>query len=323
MNRRKCLIGLVALVSICLAWAPHPTHAHAIDSASLTLTELTPGQFTVDFQSGSNVLMREVKEPAQYPQHCTLEGATLNCGSKGLSGSLTFPWLLEGSITRLMVSVRWIDGTRLLRVVAASTPRLTLYSSSGSQGTLDVATDYTWLGIEHIALGFDHLLFVLALALIVRKGRRLFSTVTAFTLAHSLTLVCTALDLVHVQTELVEALIALSVVLVCAECLRSEATLTRRAPWIIAFAFGLLHGLGFASALLDIGLPRGHLFSALLSFNLGVELGQLAVVTAALAVQALPIAPTTVRKQAKIASVYAMGGIAGLWSLERVAAALG
>jgi hydrogenase/urease accessory protein HupE len=160
-------------------------------------------------------------------------------------------------MTRLMVDIQWHGGTRLLRVVTTSNPSLTVYGSSASgwASLKPILVDYSWLGVEHILGGFDHLLFVLALALLVRGRRMLLLTITAFTLAHSLTLALTALGLVSVPIPPVEAIIALSIVLVCAEVAKPTESLTTRAPWLVAFAFGLLHGFGFASALLEIGLP--------------------------------------------------------------------
>src|SRR5204863_3481547 len=122
--------------------------------------------------------------------------------------------------------------------------------------------DYVRLGVEHILTGYDHLLFVVALTLLVRKRRPLVATITAFTVAHSITLASTVLGLVSVPSAPVEATIALSIVLVCAECLRPGDSLTRRAPWLVAFSFGLLHGMGFASALAEIGLPEKHIPAA-------------------------------------------------------------
>ena len=160
-------------------------------------------------------------------------------------------------------------------------------ATAGWRSLLPICRDYTKLGIEHIITGFDHLLFVVALTLLVRRRRQLLATVTAFTFAHSISLALTVLGLVSVASPPVEAAIALSIVLVCAECLRPTHSLIQRAPWVAAFAFGLLHGLGFASALLDLGVPERHVPSALVCFNLGVEIGQIAIITAVAAVQTL------------------------------------
>ena len=161
---------------------------------------------------------------------------------------------------------------------------------------------------------------MIALTILARRRGPLLATVTAFTVAHSLTLAATALELVEVPSAPVEALIALSIVLVCAECLSPADSLTRRAPWLVAFAFGLLHGLGFASALLEVGLPERHLPSALLSFNVGVELGQLAVIAIILAVRAAAERGKLARPWALRGLVYAMGSVAAFWTLDRVMA---
>jgi hydrogenase/urease accessory protein HupE len=295
--------------------------AHPLDTASLSLSELEPGLFSVSFRAGSPALQRELVTPVVYPSSCRSEGARLDCRPRGLSGSLQFPWL-EGTLTRLMVDIQWADGTRLLRVVTASAPSLTVYgpSPAGLRSLSPLIADYIWLGVEHILGGFDHLFFVIALTFLVQRRGPLLATITAFTLAHSLTLGATALGLLEVPAPPVEAMIALSIVLVCAECLRPGDSLTRRAPWLVAFAFGLLHGLGFASALLDIGLPERHVPSALLSFNVGVELGQLAVIGVVFALRALARRASFRAAWAPRALLYAMGSIAAAWSLDRLLA---
>src|SRR6185369_11116865 len=145
----------------------------------------------------------------------------------------------------------------------------------------------------------------------------------AFTLAHSVSLALTVLGFVRVPSPPVEASIALSIVLVCAECLRPDDSLTRRAPWAVAFAFGLLHGLGFASALLELGVPGQHVPAALLCFNLGVELGQLGIIAVVLAVRLLMTRLRVQRAWMRDALVYAMGGMAAFWTLDRIGAVLG
>jgi hydrogenase/urease accessory protein HupE len=311
------LLALSCLVPLCIA---RPAHAHEIDSASLSLTEVAPGRFLVRFHAASAALQREVATPAVFPKPCHLDGAYLDCGATGLVGPIEFPWL-EGTLTRVMVEIDWSNGARLLRIVSASAPTLTVYGvpATGLLALKPILFDYTRLGIEHILTGFDHLLFVLALALLVRKRGPLITTITAFTVAHSLTLASTALGLLNVPAAPVEATIALSIVLVCAECLSPGESLTRRAPWLVAFAFGLLHGLGFASALLEIGLPEKHLPAALFCFNLGVELGQLAVIAVIIALRALLARLNLQRAWLYRALIYAMGSVAAFWSLERIA----
>jgi hydrogenase/urease accessory protein HupE len=187
-----------------------------------------------------------------------------------------------------------------------------------------VAAAYLVHGIEHILFGFDHLLFVLALVLIVRDRRVLLWTVTAFTLAHSVTLSLATLGYVDVPGPPVEATIALSILLLTYEIVRArsgEPSLTVRWPWLVAFSFGLLHGFGFAGALTDLGLPRGDIPLALFSFNLGVELGQLAFIGIVLGTMAaagrLLSAPVT--GHVFTVTTYTIGGLAAFWSIERVA----
>ena len=313
--------ALVVVLSLAGAGA---AHAHPIDAASLTLKEIEPGRFIAHVQTGAATLERKLSTtPAVFPPPCVLEGVNLTCGPSGLVGTIQFPWL-EGTTTRLMFEIEWLDGARLLRIVTASTRTVTVYGGAGGVGALrPVVVDYTRLGVEHILTGFDHLLFVVGLTLLVRRRRPLLVTITAFTVAHSLTLAATVLGLVTVPPAPVEATIALSIVLVCAECLRPGDSLARRAPWLVAFAFGLLHGLGFASALIDIGLPEKHIPAALLCFNLGVELGQLAVIAAVLALRALALRLRLARPQLSRGVIYAMGAVAAFWSLDRVAAVFG
>ncbi|MFZ5890504.1 MAG: HupE/UreJ family protein [Myxococcota bacterium] len=318
---RVLLAVLLVMVAVC---GPSKARAHDIDSASLTLTEVAPGRFSMAFRAASSSLQRELAAAAVFPKGCRVEGSHLECGASGLVGTIEFPWL-EGTLTRVMVEIDWLGGSRTLRVVTPSAPELTVYagSSTGWRALQPIILDYTRLGIEHILTGFDHLLFVIALALLVRKRGPLIATVTAFTLAHSVTLACTALGLLNVPSAPVEACIALSIVLVCSECLRPADSLTRRAPWLVAFAFGLLHGLGFASALLEIGLPEKHLPAALFCFNLGVELGQLATVALVIVLRAVAARVKLQRPELQRAFIYAMGGVAAFWSIDRIHAVFG
>ena len=182
------------------------------------------------------------------------------------------------------------------------------------------------LGVEHILLGIDHLLFVLALCLLVKGTGRLVATVTAFTVAHSLTLAGATLGFVHVPGPPVEAGIALSIVFVAAEIVHSRqgrGGLTERFPWIVAFTFGLLHGLGFASALSEVGLPQTAIPIALLFFNVGVEIGQLFFIASVFAVIALARQVTQRIGATKPAwtwrvSAYAIGSVSAFWVIQRL-----
>jgi hypothetical protein len=225
---------------------------------------------------------------------------------------------LENTMTDALVRVVFLDGTSWLRRLTPQEPSATI---PPLQSGWSVAGLYLKLGIEHILLGVDHLLFVLALLLITHGMWLLIKTVTAFTLAHSITLALATLGYVHVPSAPVEVLIALSIVFVAVEIVRlwqGHEGLTARAPWVVAFSFGLLHGLGFAGALSEVGLPAEHIPVALLFFNLGVEIGQLLFIAAMLCffalVRRIPI------PWPRWAVPYAIGSIAMFWVIERVAA---
>ena len=185
-----------------------------------------------------------------------------------------------------------------------------------------VARTYFVTGVEHILMGYDHLLFVLCLVLLLNGGWRVAATVTAFTLAHSLTLVATTLHLISLPRQPVEAAIALSIVFLAVEIVKrkpGEVRLSERIPWLVAFLFGLLHGFGFAGALAEIGLPQGEVPMALFTFNLGVEAGQLAIVSGALFVLwALHKAHEHFAVHFQFVSAYAIGSVAAMWLLQRI-----
>ena len=202
----------------------------------------------------------------------------------GLDGkAIVFSHLSETRIDVLARLVR-LDGTVQLERILPVSPS---FVGRPSPGPLEVVSTYTILGIEHILSGFDHLLFVLALVLLVQGTRRLLVTITAFTAAHSLTLAGATLGWVHVPGPPVEASIALSIVFVASEIVHTRQgrySVTQHYPWVVAFTFGLLHGFGFAGALAEVGLPQSSIPIALLFFNVGVEIGQLLFVGAVLAV---------------------------------------
>ena len=222
----------------------------------------------------------------------------------------------------VLVRVERADGSvQLGRVL----PLESHFVVTASPGTFEVVQTYTVLGIEHILTGFDHLLFVLALLILVKGVRRLIATVTAFTVAHSVTLVAATLGWLHVPGPPVEAAIALSIVFVSVEIIRAEQSnpgLTQRYPWVVAFTFGLLHGVGFASALAEVGLPQLSIPTALLFFNVGVEIGQLMFIAAVFAVIATGRwigQRTIVPKHHWLSRIppYAIGGVASYWVIER------
>ncbi|MBX7192127.1 MAG: HupE/UreJ family protein [Sandaracinaceae bacterium] len=258
----------------------------------------------------------------RFPEGCTREGARLDCGARGLEGEIAIDGL-EGRM-RVAVVVVPRDAAPLEDVLDASRPRMTV--THGGAPLLG----WISLGAEHVLLGLDHLAFLLGLLFVSRLDRRLVLTITAFTLAHSVTLALAVLDLVHPSSALVEALIALSVLLVAREGLEprsasDDASRTpwsvRRAPAAIAAFFGLVHGLGLAGALRETALPARALVPALFGFNVGVELGQLAFVGAALAIAWL-VRERAWAPRARTALVYVVGSAAAYWLLVRTAVIL-
>jgi hydrogenase/urease accessory protein HupE len=241
----------------------------------------------------------------------------------GLNGkTIAFP---DQATTRIdiLVRVARADGTEQLGRVIPGTPGFTV---NASPGRFEVVRTYTLLGIQHILTGFDHLLFVLALVILVNGTRRLLWTVTAFTLAHSITLALATLGIIHVPGPPVEATIALSIVFVASEIVqqaRGREGLAAKKPWLVAFSFGLLHGLGFAGALAEVGLPQNAIPLALLFFNIGVEIGQLLFIAGVLLLSQAARRLTAGRFHTPAASIvpaYAIGGIASYWVIERVSA---
>ncbi len=242
-------------------------------------------------------------------------------GQTALEGQTITITGLERTITDTLVRIRLSDGSDITRLLKPDAPSMLVEAGRGAPAV----AAYLVLGIEHILLGIDHLLFVLGLLLLVRKRARLLWTLTAFTLAHSITLALSALQIVQVSVPLIEAAIALSILFVAVEVVnlwRGDAGLASRWPWGVAFAFGLLHGFGFASALGEVGLPKDAVLPALLLFNLGVEIGQLAFVAAVLALySALRRIVPGLLERGRWLAPYAIGGLAGFWCIERSVAA--
>jgi hydrogenase/urease accessory protein HupE len=227
---------------------------------------------------------------------------------------------LENTLTDVLARVQHLDGAVQTSRIKPGEPSFTV---TGSPGKLAVTVTYISLGIEHILLGIDHLLFVFALLLIANGVRRLVWTITAFTLAHSITLTMATLGFVNIPQAPVEAVIALSILFLAVELVKQQQgkkDVVMRAPWIVAFLFGLLHGFGFAGALAETGLSQTEIPLALLMFNIGVELGQLAFVAIVLTsgwlihrTRTFPLRST------EMVTTYIIGSIAAYWTIERIA----
>jgi hydrogenase/urease accessory protein HupE len=254
---------------------------------------------------------------------------TVSLGEQGLAGQEIRIHGLEAFMADTLVRIAFADGRVVSEMLRPDSPAFVV-NREVDNGS--IALQYLTLGVEHILLGIDHLLFVLGLLLIVRGAGRLVKTITAFTVAHSITLVLATLGWVHIPGPPVEAVIALSIVFVAREALqRREGApgLTERQPWLVAFAFGLLHGFGFAGALSEVGLPRDEIPAALLFFNLGVEAGQLIFVLAVCGALALAKRLGNARPPAVAAPAwprrvvpYAIGGLAMFWVIERTSSFL-
>ena len=250
----------------------------------------------------------------------------------------------EGGFIGQAVSIEGLSATStdvLVRIESLAgaiqterlSPTKTSFVIQAVPGAGEVAGTYLRLGVEHILFGFDHLLFVLALVILVKTWSRVAITVTAFTIAHSITLAAATLGFVNVPGPPVEATIALSIMLVSVEILnarRGKPSLTARLPWLVAFSFGLLHGFGFAGALAEVGLPQHAIALALLFFNIGVEIGQLLFVTTVLSLISLSgyvasqvLQPALIQRtfdRFDVTAAYAIGIAAAYWLVERTTA---
>jgi hydrogenase/urease accessory protein HupE len=252
----------------------------------------------------------------------------------GLAGGTIRVDGLSATLTDVLARSERLDGTTQVTRLTPSNPSFVVEAAPGPG---EIVRTYLELGIEHILTGLDHLLFVLGLLLLVRGAGRLVKTVTAFTVAHGVTLTAATLGFVHVPQPPVEAAIALSIVFVATEILRSgggsaavDASLAERQPWLIAFTFGLMHGLGFAGGLSDAGLPQSHVPLALLLFSIGIEIGHFAFIASVLAVVACgrrallllpaPIVGARHRLFVRLLPPYAIGTTAMFWLIQRIAA---
>jgi hypothetical protein len=307
-------------------------HAHSFDPTLLDLRERDAGVFDVVWKTPPAEGVRQLAPVfgANCRRTGTLSAASnaadglsvfrIDCGTDGLHGKTIGVAGLAGHPADVLVRIQWRDGTTTTGVLRSGADEMDVPGTGAGAPLGTVLRRYGALGVEHILTGTDHLAFVLGLLLLVRGWWRLVETISAFTLAHTLTLGLAVLGVVRVPPAPVEAMIALSIVLVAVEALRpldAAPTLAHRAPWLVAFFFGLMHGLGFAGALADLGLPPDHVPAALLAFNGGVEVGQLAFV-------AVMLGPVWLLRRGprwlQMVPAYAIGGMAVAWTVERVAA---
>lgn len=324
----RCL-SILAVTAMLLAALPG--HAHEIRPAYLDLSEDGPGEFSLLWKTPMRGTLRLALDPtfsgpvemlSPVAVRTTGEAAVLTwrVRADSLRGQTLRIEGLEATLTDTLVRIDFADGTSWVQRLTPRAPAATIPRRPGAWA---VAGTYFNLGVEHILLGIDHLLFVLALLLLSTGAWQLVKTVTAFTVAHSITLGLATLGIVHVPSGPVEAVIALSIVFVAAEILRArrgQEGLATRMPWIVAFTFGLLHGFGFAGALSEIGLPEGQIPVAMLFFNLGVEAGQLLFVASVLGLAAAARQMQLARPRwAALVPPYAIGSAAMFWVFQRVA----
>ena len=295
--------------------------AHEMSMAEMEVRETRAGEFLWQWTASGAKPAGDVLA-ARWPGNCVVDPNLMRCGELGLRGELTVDGLGNG-YSAAMIKVYWLDGQSRVFTLTRRQPTVHLFGSAEDQrGMGEIGSAYLLLGVEHILGGIDHLLFVASLLFLVGFQRRLIWTITAFTLAHSLTLASAALGWLTLRSAPVEATIALSIVLVASEALNKNPdtpTLAQRLPALVAFLFGLIHGLGFAGALAEIGLPQKHLATALLTFNLGVELGQLFAVGVVFAIW-LWVRKLPATAQARVPLLYGIGSIAAYWSWLRIAA---
>lgn len=335
MRDSRAAIFLWLTLVVC-GWVPTSAWSHEVRPALFSMTERADGRYDVLWKQPTAGpvavrliphLGRGILDPAPssietYADSQISLWRDVHPGAHGLDGLTLEIEGLEQTITDVLVSITLLDGRSIQDVLHPQNPRLTLHLRENG---LEVLA-YVRLGIEHILGGLDHLAFVLGLTLLVRSRMMLIKTITAFTVAHSITLAATALHLITVQPAVVESLVALSVLFVAVEVVhsyRGNSSLAVRYPWVVAFAFGLLHGAAFAGALAEVGLPRHAILLSLLLFNVGVEVGQLLFIALILGIEwALARVPTRVLSRMRWVMPYAIGSCSAFWFIQRLSVAL-
>jgi len=248
-----------------------------------------------------------------------VEHSFFRCKDNIQNKSLTIKGL-EKTNTQLLLRIEFLNKTSQSVILK---PTKSTYTIKEDASSTQIIKTYSVLGIEHILMGYDHLLFIFALLLIVRNFSRLLWTISAFTLAHSITMASATLGFVHVSQAPVEAVIALSILFLAIELIykkESKTSLTFKYPWLIAFIFGLLHGFGFAGALAEIGLPQHAITLALIFFNIGVEIGQLIFVVSVVMFSLIfaQYKNILISLQAKKIMIYIIGSLSSFWLIERL-----
>jgi hydrogenase/urease accessory protein HupE len=331
---RGQLLALLAVL-ISIAGFANDSYGHALQPGYLELRLVDTDLYSVLWKKPANrgkpmainAVLPENCDQAKPPQSvwdgmAYLARWTANCAG-GLEGGVIRIDGLDQTSTDVLVRFDFSDGTVESRRL---TPGDSFFTVPAIPSRFEVVRTYLLLGFKHILEGIDHLMFILALLILVKGKHRLVMTVTAFTLAHSLTLAGATLQLVQIPGPPVEAAIALSIMFVAAEIMHSRSGnpgLTEKYPWIVAFIFGLLHGFGFAGALAQIGLPQSSIPTALLFFNVGVEIGQLFFIACVFSIIALGGAIVSRINMPRIAWAstvppYFIGSAAAFWTIQRL-----
>jgi hypothetical protein len=321
LGLRTALLALMVMLNVTVPWlaSAGTASAHEASMAAMTLREIRPGLFLGAWTMPPD---DQTLWPI-FPPQCIWEAPQLDCTERGFSGRISFMGL---GVKQSVATIRVIplEGDPQTYTVSAAHPFATVAINPGSDPAvwLDLADTYVNLGIDHILRGIDHLLFVLGLIWLVPNGWRLVRTITAFTIGHSISLALATFGIVGIPEQPLNATIALSILFVGVEIVRlqrGEAGLTVKYPWIVAFGFGLLHGVGFATALTTLGIPQVTLPIALLFFNVGVEIGQLAFVFLVLALMwAHRQAQAELPRWSAAIPAYVIGSVAAFWFLVRV-----
>lgn len=313
---RRVLRALLLCLAILLGAS---AYAHEMTITELKMQEFAKGEFIWSW--GSPAKSKPVGDDlkATWPVGCKEEAKVLRCSAQSLPGSFAIKGLGD-AYSAVVLRITYLGGQERVYTLSASQPQVRLMGSAAyERGAAEIASAYVLLGVEHILSGIDHLFFVISLLFLVGFRKQLVWTITAFTAAHSITLALSALGWLALRPAPVEATIALSIVLVCVEVLRPRQSMSKRWPSLVAFGFGLVHGLGFAGALKEIGLPDNYFFLSLLGFNLGVELGQLLVLAIAWLVY-VAVRGRAFAAPSRKAVIYAIGCVAAYWSILRTVA---
>ncbi|MEM6486920.1 MAG: HupE/UreJ family protein [Pseudomonadota bacterium] len=318
----------LALGLLCLAAGAGGARAHVTELAVLRISETGNGRYAVVWEMKPETDFGSALEPI-FPPHCAFQGGLLDCGARGLVGTLGFDAIGAGQSAALFKIHARNGGIRVI-TLTPSQPTVLLspnYDSVSVAGIVEIFVSYVDIGFRHILEGVDHLLFVLGLMWISATGWGLVKTVTAFTVAHSITLAAVSLGWVGVPESVVNTMIALSIAFLGVEIVREargQTSVTLRNPFVVAFLFGLLHGFGFADGLAALGLPDGAGLVALLGFNIGVEAGQLTFVAVALALAwSTRVLHLTLPERGALLPAYGLGGIAMFWFFDRTAVLFG